>query len=79
VLQKAFANIAGSNPYDGVFAGIIIGGTIKEFCADYSLLQRVYSTLYGLFHDMTQKLSATVTTPKRFPAEHILQMALKRF
>src|SRR5258705_1234500 len=52
-LQKAFANIAGSNSFDGVFAGIIIWSTIKEFCADNSLPQRVYSTLYGLFHDMT--------------------------
>ena len=39
VLQQALAHVAGGDPNNGVFAGVIGGGSAEQFDADHALFK----------------------------------------
>ena len=73
-LADPFADLVGCDPYDGIFAGVVVVGAIEHLRTQDPFLQLVGMAGEGLPHHMVQKLLASAALRESRGGEDQVQL-----
>jgi len=73
-LIEAFANIAGSDPDDGIVAGIVCGLSSEELGAERPLLQFIEVPVQRAFHNELKELLAAFAAVERWALDYLFDL-----